>query len=350
MPSGVTASCSKGAQAFGRASVKACCMSSASTVSLSPHPKLWEKKNPWIAGLLAFLIPGAGHFYQGRTVKGMIYLFSILGLFIWGQRMGEGMVVSGEIKMVPVSVPILKTLYVPKSITPFGYVAQLGVGSLALPAAIQHVRAGQDMGPLKKLSGPLTEPFQGLLGPTDNPQEGRLVGTIHLEPGETPSGVKGTFEGTLDGKPTTLKLGGFRFEIDRRVKAGFRRRLECSIDDEGAIAGPSRWIIGFVPRSFIDAYGSPIDPAQLQELYDRLGKVYEMALVFTWIAGLLNFLAIWDCVCGPAYGFGDEPVLAKDPASEGKTVVAAAPAASAPVGGEKDSATRSESRPAKTAP
>ena len=31
-----------------------------------------------------------------------------------------------------------------------------------------------------------------------------------------------------------------------------------------------------------------------------------MASVFTWIAGLLNLLVIWDAVDGPAYGYGDE--------------------------------------------
>jgi hypothetical protein len=31
-----------------------------------------------------------------------------------------------------------------------------------------------------------------------------------------------------------------------------------------------------------------------------------MALVFTWVAGLLNLLAIWDAADGPAYAYGDE--------------------------------------------
>lgn len=36
------------------------------------------------------------------------------------------------------------------------------------------------------------------------------------------------------------------------------------------------------------------------------GKRYEIALLFTWVAGLLNLLAIWDAYEGPAYGYGDE--------------------------------------------
>ena len=38
----------------------------------------------------------------------------------------------------------------------------------------------------------------------------------------------------------------------------------------------------------------------------RLGRSYEIALLFTWVAGLLNLLAIWDAYEGPAYGYGDE--------------------------------------------
>jgi hypothetical protein len=82
---------------------KACRMSSVPPVSSSSHPRPWEDKNPWIAGVLAFLIPGAGHLYQGRTVKGIIYCVSILGLFFWGQKMGEGMVVYGDVTLSPTS-------------------------------------------------------------------------------------------------------------------------------------------------------------------------------------------------------------------------------------------------------
>ena len=37
-----------------------------------------------------------------------------------------------------------------------------------------------------------------------------------------------------------------------------------------------------------------------------MGKFFELAKIFTWIAGLLNILAVWDAFEGPAYGYGDE--------------------------------------------
>ncbi len=273
-------------------------MSSPSSNPLPPHPRLWEEKNALIAGLLAFLIPGAGHFYQGRTLKAVIYSVSILGLFIWGQKLGEGMVVynlpdkGGAFSRVSLS-----------------YAAQLGTGVGAIPALIQNQRAEHPSNrEVLQLNHPLTAEFVGRLTPLTQPDTGRLVGTVKLEPveGDFGSEMRGKFLGKLDGQPVELSLQG-RFKLDKRVKAGFRRRLECGVvDGEPSANGGGRVMEGTIPRSFLEAYGSPPEPGQLDDLNKRLGKLYELALVFTWIAGLLNVLAMWDCVCGPAYGFGDE--------------------------------------------
>ncbi len=52
-----------------------------------------DLKNPYIAAVLAFVIPGAGHFYQGRLHKAYLYTVSILGLFFLGLFIGNGRVV-----------------------------------------------------------------------------------------------------------------------------------------------------------------------------------------------------------------------------------------------------------------
>ena len=51
-----------------------------------------DLKNPWLAALLAWLLPGAGHFYQGRFGKGVLYATCILGLFFSGLAFGGGRV------------------------------------------------------------------------------------------------------------------------------------------------------------------------------------------------------------------------------------------------------------------
>jgi hypothetical protein len=261
------------------------------------HPKPWEEKNAFIAGILAYLIPGAGHFYQGRTLKGVIYSISILGLFFWGQKMGEGMVVynlpdkGGAFRHVALS-----------------YAAQLGAGACALPPLLQNRRAEDKSNKRElRLNGSLVSEFSGRVSPPERPDSGYFQGTVRLAPvsGDYGPEMQGTFQGTLDGEPIDLKLGG-RFDLDKPIKAGFRRKLTCGIVDVGGDISAGRVLEGTIPRSLLDAYGAPPDPDQLQDLGRRLGKLYELALVFTWIAGLLNVLAIWDCLFGPAYGFGDE--------------------------------------------
>src|SRR3954466_13370719 len=52
-----------------------------------------ELKEPWLAALLAWLVPGLGHLYQGRVGKGMLFFFCVLGTFVFGMVIGEGKVV-----------------------------------------------------------------------------------------------------------------------------------------------------------------------------------------------------------------------------------------------------------------
>lgn len=47
-----------------------------------------DLKDPLVAGFLAWLIPGLGHFYQGRKAKGSLFAICILGTFIYGLYLG----------------------------------------------------------------------------------------------------------------------------------------------------------------------------------------------------------------------------------------------------------------------
>ena len=150
-------------------------------------------RDPAKAAFLAWLIPGLGHFYQGRTGKGWLYAICILSLYAVGFYMGEG-----------------KNVYW-RWVSPFNtdkfmlhYVGQFFVGLPALPALIQA--------------------------------------TIeHFRPG-------------------TNFLGGFMAEPSTNVL--------------------NRLLSG--------------------------GKPYEIGVIYTTVAGLLNVLAIYDAYEGPAYGYGDE--------------------------------------------
>ncbi len=88
-----------------------------------------QLKNPWLAALYAWLWPGAGHLYQGRTAKGILFMVCVLSTYFFGFTLGGGRVVYasfGEIRDGE------------KSEFRYAYLCQLGVGTPALPALIQN--------------------------------------------------------------------------------------------------------------------------------------------------------------------------------------------------------------------
>ena len=85
-----------------------------------------DLKDPVLAALLAWLIPGLGHWYQGRRHKAVLFFVCILGTFIYGLYLGEGRVVYASWR------PNDKRLQ---------YFTQVAVGIPALPAAVQALRA-----------------------------------------------------------------------------------------------------------------------------------------------------------------------------------------------------------------
>ncbi|MCO8122408.1 hypothetical protein NHH03_11730 [Stieleria sp. TO1_6] len=86
-----------------------------------------DLKNRPLAAFLAWLIPGAGHFYQGRMTKASLYLVCIMTTWMLGFALGGGHVVYASWQ------PGDKRWH---------YFLQAGVGVAALPALIQgnHMR------------------------------------------------------------------------------------------------------------------------------------------------------------------------------------------------------------------
>lgn len=268
----------------------------------SPHRKPWEEANPVISGILAFLVPGVGHLYQGRIFKGLIYLVCIHAAFFTGMALGEGMTVHHK---VPPNAQGWRQISL-------SYAAQVGSGIWALPALVQARRVDdKDNRMVRSLSAPIISSFRGEIeanGPGSEGYAGPLIGTITLQPADGPSGVdvEGKFTGTLNGKPVEFDLAN-GFEMDRPIGATPGRGLQIRIVREpNDHPNLDLTLIGAIPRPLWNWYEVPPETAVLQEITGRLGKYFELALVFTWIAGLLNILAVWDCVKGPSLGFGDE--------------------------------------------
>lgn len=97
------------------------------TIRSTMTPPAIPLKNRRLAALLAYLVPGLGHFYQGRTAKGLLYLVSILGLYLVGFTIGEGRNVYWS-WINPLRDPDNFRLY---------FLGQFWVGIGALPALLQ---------------------------------------------------------------------------------------------------------------------------------------------------------------------------------------------------------------------
>jgi hypothetical protein len=101
-------------------------------------------RDPRLAAFLAWLVPGLGHFYQGRTAKGVLFSVCILGTFFYGLYIGNGQVVYASTT--------------PSLLTRWQYFFQLGVGLPAAPAIVQAWRAENGKGPLPVLGDVMRPP------------------------------------------------------------------------------------------------------------------------------------------------------------------------------------------------
>lgn len=291
-------------------------------------------KDPGIAALLAWLIPGAGHFYQGRRFKGAIYSVCILGLFLSGWAMADWSAVQPPDVRNPGAN---KTLLLK-------YTAQLGVGLPSLFGLAQSRRfASEGNVPTTHLDSAVACDFEGtwlpaqyqgfggdvgdLLGQLRRGHEDLeyarwpldsgvpAAGRITLEPKTTELGgasIAATFAGTIDGQPTELKLSSTMLE--EPIRSHPRRRVFAVGSDPGADQ-PRGILVASIPRPFLNHIAVPMSPREENLLHAQHGNALEIWMVFTWIAGLLNMLAVWDAFDGPAYAYGDETGPEGDAAS-----------------------------------
>jgi hypothetical protein len=100
-----------------------------------------DLRDPSLAAILAWLVPGAGHLYQRRTGKGLLFMICILGTYFFGLALGEGKVVYASWNQVDKR---------------WQYPLQIGVGLPAAPAIVQNIRVRQGKEPL--LSGVMAPP------------------------------------------------------------------------------------------------------------------------------------------------------------------------------------------------
>ena len=115
-----------------------------------------DLKQPELAAILAWLIPGLGHLYQGRTRKGAISMGLVMVVLLAGIWLGNGRVVYASWR--------------PEN-TRWWFVPQAGIGLVAIPAVVQSLA----------VNGRSREPFwlSGWLAPPLH--NGQLVSRRYAE-------------------------------------------------------------------------------------------------------------------------------------------------------------------------
>jgi len=262
-------------------------------------------KDPSFAALLAFLVPGLGHFYQRRIFKGALYCVCILGTFFTGLNIGHGQVVYFQWK--------------PPENRTYAYLCQFWVGVPALPALAQAKLRSREAFDPNFVSAPFTCALDGTLseavhGLGDDRPIGQIVGKIDVKPGEagSPKAWQATVRGTMTTAAGSQAIEGKLDHgwLEAEVAPWRERRITGTLVGKLGNQAAETWKLdGSVPRSLWDRYEAPLldrndglgDSTELDRAHKELGGRFELGVVYTMIAGLLNILAIYDAYEGPAY-------------------------------------------------
>ncbi len=129
-------------------------MSGVSSEWIEVDGRIIQLRNRRKAALLAWLWPGAGHLYQGRTFKGWLLMVCILSTFMVGYFLGSGRVVYASWA---------------QGDRRWQYAFQAAVGIPAFPAALQVWLMRQNLNAFGQTREDYKPPFQGFMAPPRRP-------------------------------------------------------------------------------------------------------------------------------------------------------------------------------------
>ena len=108
-----------------------------------PHPPAVQPFSP-LAALLSYLVPGLGQIYQGRVGKGLLFMIVLLGMFMYGQYLGNWMNV--YLPVLEERVIVQGQVEVRRNQNPFQsvyhrlhFAGQFWIGMAAWPAVWQYL-------------------------------------------------------------------------------------------------------------------------------------------------------------------------------------------------------------------
>ena len=215
--------------------------------------------HPGWAAFFGWLIPGAGHFYQGRYAKGGLFFCCILFTFFYGLFLGNGQVVYAAWR---------------PGDWRWQYPLQLGVGIPAMPAIAQYRRARKGE-PAYFANRAFMIRSNGELNYEIKYDKGGRAFTV-AKTGQHPREVE--FEG---------RKAYYVPETDK-PQSGIeeREKVDGKLFRTGWYSPPP----GPIPTD---------KNCVLGQWNDELQHNFEIATLFTVVAGLLNLLAVYDAFAGP---------------------------------------------------
>jgi hypothetical protein len=221
-----------------------------------------------IAGVLSYLVPGLGQIVQGRVAKGVLFLVCIYTLFFYGMYLGSGSVTVGER-----TYSLKGNVYLPDTVEPrngepsslpawatnlynrFQFAGQFWVGAAAWPALLQY--ANYNRTEVNKIDDQLEELYR-----------------------------------KLENKPEEAEAQEIRSEIGR-------------LERNPALRHP-----------LLDTWMREPTARAINAVHNAGDKRFELAWVYTVIAGVLNIMVIYDAVAGPAFLVKGPGVRSQESAQE----------------------------------
>jgi hypothetical protein len=128
-------------------------------------------KDPALAAFLAWLVPGLGHWYQGRRAKAVLFFVCIMGIFGYGVYLGSS---SQVIPDTNTKIGYGRAVYFTWNDEEWRmhFFCQAGVGLPTLPAMIQALRVNGGKEPIGSFMAPprMENPPNNVENAKDNQQ------------------------------------------------------------------------------------------------------------------------------------------------------------------------------------
>ena len=124
------------------------------TPNTAETPPVVPLKDPAFAAFLAWLVPGLGHWYQGRRTKAVLFFVCIMGIFTYGLYLS-----SNTKEIIPGSklrIGYARAVYFAwnREEWRLPFFCQIGVGLPTLPAVIQSLRVSSGNAPMGSFMAP----------------------------------------------------------------------------------------------------------------------------------------------------------------------------------------------------